>query len=394
MKLKHVRLTPVSIPRRTGVINLHVLVRLETENGAVGWGEISDLSHVPMYQYDFVDLERTLENLLAGKDPHNLLRLEDEMAKSFPEEGYKYSRSGAVRQGIELALLDLIARVDGVPVYQLLGGQLRDRIKVCYPIFAMRSASEVADNLERVAQAYAEGFDLIRVYVGANEEADTQFLRQFAEQFGDRVAIKSLDFSNAIHWRQALAAAERYADIVDFMLVESVSQHFDNDGLVEFRRRSRWPVSEHVQHLFHGWQLLSQGCVDILNISPYLLGGLRPCLRLVSLAEAARASVLIGTTQELGVGTAAVAHLGAAARVLDYPSDNTGPHLYTHDVVRQQVRYEGGFMFVPDGPGLGVEVDESRLADLAEQASWSFSGKNVIGLRDRIPDPVQPGDTQ
>jgi L-alanine-DL-glutamate epimerase-like enolase superfamily enzyme len=56
-------------------------------------------------------------------------------------------------------------------------------------------------------------------------------------------------------------------------------------------------VSEHVYHLFHGWQLLSRGCVDILNVSPYLLGGLRASLRLVTLAEAARVSVLLGTTQ-------------------------------------------------------------------------------------------------
>src|SRR5207244_5445914 len=95
----------------------------------------------------------------------------------------------------------------------------------------------------------------------------------------------------------------------------------------EFRRRSRWLVSEHANHLDHAWTLLHRGCVDILNVSPYVLGGLRASLRLIALAEAAHASVLLGTTQELDLGTAAVAHLGPVARVLEYPPDNTGPEL-------------------------------------------------------------------
>src|SRR5258708_21465497 len=115
------------------------------------------------------------------------------------------------------------------------------------------------------------------------------------------------------------------------MLVESVAPHHDLDGLVEYRRRSRWPVSEHVFHLYHGWQLLSRGCVDILNISPYLLGGVRASLRLSTLAEAARIGVLIGTTQELNLGTAAIAHLGAVARGLAYPSDSPRPPLDNPD---------------------------------------------------------------
>ena len=199
-----------------------------------------------------------------------------------------------------------------------------------------------------------------------------------------RVSIKSLDFSNSLDWRRAWAATERFADIVTFTLVESVVPYHDVDGLLEYRRRSRWPVSEHVYHLYHAWQLLSRGCIDILNVSPYLLGGLRASLRLVTLAEAARASVVIGTTQELSLGTAAIAHLGAAARVLDYPSDSTGPRLYTQEVVKTPVRYEAGFLLVPEGPGLGVEVDEALLDELTREAHWTF-GTNVNAAIDRLP---------
>jgi muconate cycloisomerase len=150
----------------------------------------------------------------------------------------------------------------------------------------------------------------------------------------------------------------------------------------EFRRRSRYPISEHVNHIHHAWHFIHYGCVDILNVSPYVLGGIRACLRVIALAEASRTSVLIGTTQELNLGTAAVAHLGAVARVLDYPSDNTGPELYTADVVKEPLRYEKGFLLVPDGPGLGVEVDEALLQQRATAVTSTF-GTDLVGLLDR-----------
>ena len=382
MKIQRVQLFPIATPRQTGIANQHVIVKVEAGASAVGWGEMSDLSHVPMYQFDLGELERMLNELLRGKDARNVVKIEDDLIRFFPDEGHMYSRSGLVRQGIDLALHDLIARYEGVPVYDLLGGKLRDRMRVCYPIFRMRSVEEVEPNLERVAEKLTQGFDLIRVYVGSNLAADLQFLRQFADRFGGKVEIKSLDFSNLLDWRRAIMALDRYKEVVDFMLVESPAPRNDIDGLAEFRRRCHRPVSEHVLHIHHGWQLLSNGCVDILNVSPYLLGGLQASLRLIALAEAARASVLIGTTQELNLGTAAVAHLAAAARILDYPGDNTGPHLYTNDVVKTPLRYEKSHLLVPETPGMGVEMDEAKLQAMTASVEWTF-GVDLAGILDR-----------
>jgi muconate cycloisomerase len=92
-----------------------------------------------MYQFDLSELEHMLNELLRGKDAHNLAKIEDDLIRFYPDEGHMYSRSGLVRQGIDLALHDLIGRAEGVPVYDLLGGKLRDRLRVCYPIFRMRS---------------------------------------------------------------------------------------------------------------------------------------------------------------------------------------------------------------------------------------------------------------
>jgi len=384
MQIQRVQLFPIATPRQTGIANQHVIVKLEAGDSHVGWGEMSDLSHVPMYQFDIGELERMLNELLRGRDARNMAQIEDDLIKFFPDEGHMYSRSGLVRQGIDLALHDLNARAHGMPVYELLGGKLRDRMRVCYPIFRMRSVDEVDPNLERVAAKLQEGFDLIRVYVGSNLEADELFLGKFTERFGGRVEIKSLDFSNLLDWRRAAMALERYDELCDYMLVESGAPRNDIDGLVQLRRRSRRPISEHVLHIHHGWQLLSAGAVDILNVSPYLLGGLRACERMIALAEAARASVLIGTTQELSLGTAAVAHLAAAARVLDYPGDSTGPQLYTDDAVKAPVQYANSHLLVPEDVGLGVEPDEAKLHEMTASAEWTF-GVDLAGVLDRTP---------
>jgi muconate cycloisomerase len=90
------------------------------------------------------------------------------------------------------------------------------------------------------------------------------------------------------------------------------------------------------------------------------------------------------TTQELNLGTAAVAHLAAAARVRDYPCDNTGPRLYIDDVVAAPVRYQAGYLHVPKGPGLGLEVDEARVEALSGAAQWTF-GVDLAGVLDRTP---------
>jgi galactarate dehydratase (D-threo-forming) len=386
VRIAHLQLHPVRITRETGVANEHVIVEIETDDGAVGWGEMSDLSHLPLYRFDVGQLQSALSEILVGADPRDLNRIERQLIGFYPDEGHMYSRSGLVRQGIELALHDCLGRADGIPVHALLGGALRDRIPVCYPIFRLRTTEQVPAALDRVDEKLGQGFDVIRFYVGVDHAADQAFLAGFADRFAGRVRIKSLDFSNLLGWREALQATEQLTASVDVMLVESVALRGDIEGLAEFRRRSRFPVSEHAHGQRHAWQLLHQGAVDVLNLSPYVLGGIRPTIRAAAMAEAAGASVLLGTTQELGLGTAAVAHVGAVLPALPYPSDNVGPRLYTADVATPPVEFTNGQLMVPAGPGLGPSVDPSLLERFRSTGDWSF-GLDLAGAVDRTLPP-------
>jgi muconate cycloisomerase len=386
MRLSRLELYPIVVARETGFANEHVIVRLDTDDGATGWGEMSDLSHLPMYRFDVDELARSLREVVLGLDPRDLNLIERRLLAFYPDEGHMYSRSGLVRQGLDLALHDLLGRVDGVPVHRLLGGAIRDRVPVCYPVFRLRSVEQVEAALERVQAKLDQGFATIRLYVGSEPAADEAFLIGFADRFASRIRIKSFDFSNLVGWRDALRLTERYAAIADVMMVESVALRGDLEGLREYRQRGRLPVSEHVHGARHGWELLHRGCVDILNISPYVLGGLRATLRMAAMAEAAGASVLLGTTQELNLGTAAVAHLGAVLPTLPYPADNAGPRLYVEDVVTDGVDYVDGDLCVPDGPGLGPVVVPERLEALRSDGRSTF-GSDLVGALDRTVGP-------
>ena len=102
----------------------------------------------------------------------------------------------------------------------------------------------------------------------------------------------------------------------------------------------------------------------------------------MALAESAHAGVLLGTTQELAIGTAAIAHLAASAQAVDWPGDSTGPLLYEDDVVEDGVTYQTGALTIPKGSGLGVTVSESRLEALATPLEQD-SASNLTALRDR-----------
>ena len=380
MRITDLRLSPVAVKRRTGFVSRHVIVELESDAGLVGLGEMSDLGHLPLYMPDLRDLSKNLRRLLVGRDPMQLNALEQLVLEMFPEAMFMYDMSAVIRCGIDVALHDLAAKRLGVPVSQLLGGAVRDRLRVCYPIFRHRSKAEVEHNVESVGERLAEGFDLIRLYAGLDLAADELFLESVREKHGKRVKIKSLDFSNLVPWRRAVEATRRLARF-DVELVESPAPRNDLEGLLEVRRRVDLPVSEHCYSFLQARLMLEKGCVDIFNVCTVFIGGIGPARRLAALAEAFGVHVLIGTTQELSIGTAAQAHFGASLPRLDHPGDPVGPRLYADDVVARRVDYAQGHLVVPQGPGLGIELDRAALARLAAPLEWGV--ESLPSIQDR-----------
>ncbi|MDC3416079.1 mandelate racemase/muconate lactonizing enzyme family protein [Aquibacillus salsiterrae] len=386
MKIVDLKLTVVGVPRHTGFVNKHVIIELFTDEGLIGIGEMSDFSHLPRYAVDVSDLTNVLRSILVGKDPFDISLINQELIGNFPEAMYYYEKGSFIRNGVDAALHDVCAKYLNISVSELLGGHVREKIKVCYPIFRHRFLSEVEGNLATVRKRFNQGFDVFRLYVGKNLDADEAFLDGVAKEFGSKVTIKSLDFSHLLDWKESLRAVKRLSNY-SFELIESPALANDFDGLREFRTRVDEPISEHVWSFRQQYEMIKRDSVDIFNISPIFIGGLTAAKKAASAAEVAGKSCLLGTTQELSIGTAAMAHLGSTLLNLNYTSDPTGPELYVSDIVKDKITYENGYLNVPSKgvKGLGVELDPDKIEKYrVDDLSW---GKvTVHQLQDRTSE--------
>ena len=359
MRIKDLHLYPVTTPRLYGEPSQHVLLRMEAEDGTTGWGEMSDVSHMPAMMPDTGDLELCLRRLLTGRDTMDINGLDDLMLANFPGTRF-YGKACLVRAAVSIAAHDLKAKLLGISVSDLLGGKRRSRIPICYPIFRMKSCADVADRVRLVREQYEAGFRAFRLYFGRDTDAEESLLETVCGEWGDRIKLTSLDGSGLFTVAAFLRVYRRLSRY-PFESVESPVDRDDIDAIAEVRSSIDHPVSEHVRSPEYAIRLIKQRAVDIFNISITVAGGINGMLRLFALAESANIECLIGTTQELTVATVAQAHVGAVAPRLDYASDPVGPCLYQADVTRERARFEDGDLVVPGGPGLGVDVDMDKV---------------------------------
>ncbi len=361
MKITAVDLTPVASRRETGSVSRHVVIRLNTDAGLIGLGEMSDVGDWGV-MYDLDDIKGAYESLLVGRDPLNWRPITI-AARS------RLRMGGAIRAGFEIALFDLIGKIYNQSVAGVFGGALRNKMRVCYPIFRNYSREDAEANIERVDRRMGEGQDLFRLYHGGVVEADEIFLDGVRSKWGDRFALKSLDFSGVHKWKRVVHAVETLTQYYTPIHLESVSDRKDLEGQYEVRKRIDLPISEHVSSINQAYEFARHRYVDIFNISLSGAGGFANALHIAQVADAAGLSVLVGTTQELSIGVAAQAMFGSVVENLDYPGDPTGALLYESDVVKERARYEKGWLIVPDGPGLGMELDEEKMAEISEPLS-------------------------
>ena len=370
MKIKNILLFPITTPREAGAPSQHIIVKLETDEGPIGFGEMPDFTHLPALMPDVVDLERTLSHLLIDCDPLEIAAVNERLKQYFPQGAF-WDKSSLVRCGVDLALYDLVGKVEQKPVYGLLGGKFRERIPVSYPIFRQKRREEIPENIARMHRLMGQGFSAFRYYFGANLDVDETFLSEVTEEFGDKVILASLDGSGLFEREGFLAAYKRLAQF-NFLLIESPVRRDDIEGLKQVKETIAHPVSEHIQSPANAKEFARVGAVDVFNISLAAAGGISEAEEVAKIARDSGIRILVGTTQETSIATAASAHFAASLPHLDYYSNPVGPILYTQDVTETPVHYEDSHLVVPQGPGLGVEVDEEKFEELKENLTARY----------------------
>lgn len=367
-------LYPIQTARISGDASQHVLIRLDTDSGIVGTGEYADITDLPLTMPDLDDLQKSLTNVLCGQNAMELGRLDYLLGNLFTGRGDTGIYTGSLRAGIEMALHDIAGKALGVPVYVLFGGPVRTEIKVCFPLFRNLNDTHIEQNLRIVDQLLGEGFDVFRLYIGGAPDMDELFLSSLRSNIGNRITMQAFDLSNHVYPADSIRLINRLRKYYEPQYVESVAPTYDHRGMAEVRAKLDLPVSEHVGDARHAIALWEAHAVDIINIANSAHGGMRESLKVFAVAEALGLRTILSTTQETSLGTAAEAHVGASVVNVHYPTVAIGPKLYTQDPARNKIQYDKGYMLVPDGPGLGIEIDWDRVKELHYQIGWREYG--------------------
>ena len=351
----------------------YLLYTLITEDGLTGIGEISDIEN-DWVTVSAEQLEEWFGDFLIGADLKDRAELTDRLKGSFPSEMKREQRM-MLSSSLEMALLDLEGRRKEKPVCELLGGRVRDSVNVSWVIY-IRSSEQMEDE---VKDKIAEGFTAFKMKVGEDIDEDLQRVNAFREIAGADAYLK-LDASG--EWEELEAIenvrqlAELGADAIETPIrqvsrnvakheAETINRSPDAaaQALGRVRAAVPIPVIEHVADFADDFaqSLIQHRSVDVFNIIPCQAGGLVRAGHLAQIAESAGIASLIGSTIELGPGTAAAIHLAAASESVTIASDLVGPGLLEGDVVKSPFQYTNGRIHVPHGAGLGIELDPDKL---------------------------------
>jgi muconate cycloisomerase len=245
------------------------------------------------------------------------------------------------------------------PVYNLLGGKVRERIPLSYSI-PFGSPEDMAG----LARERVEwGHRTIKVKVGSDDSRrDIAAVKLVRKAIGPEVKLR---VDGNMGWQTAKQAIRviRAMEEHDLELVEQPLPAQDLDGMAEIRRSIGVPLmaDESIRNPHSAMQVIRREAADIGNVYVTEAGGLLNASRIFAMFEAAGLPCMIGSMPEFGIGTAAQIHLGVAMTNLGPDSDACGVLYHQQDLLRTPLRIENGFSYAPEGPGLGVDIDNAIL---------------------------------
>lgn len=331
----------------------HVLVRMIDDEGRVGWGETTTF-HV-VYGYDQKSLYHVLTDYLIaavkGLDPHDMALLHQRMDQAIPF-------NLMAKCAIDLAAYDLVGQAEGIPIHKLVGGKRIDRVPVTEAVGIVSPEEAVARAKERVA----EGFGVIKVKIGMDPHQDLKRIEAVREALGDTVKLR-VDGNQGYDRATALWVLARMEPL-GLEWIEQPLPYWDLEGLATLASRLNTPIAvdESVYTPCDAHRVIAMAAADVVNIKIVKCGGIYRSQKIAALCEAAGVPCFLGGCIETTPGTAAQVHFYAATPNIISAAETGGSLYYVDDVVKQPMVMECGSVKLPEGSGLGVVVDEEKVA--------------------------------
>jgi L-alanine-DL-glutamate epimerase-like enolase superfamily enzyme len=328
------------------------LVRLVAQDGSIGLGNIDPS---PGYSLETIEqslaaLRERLAPLIIGRDAGNPHVITQAMDAALP--GYLDAKAA-----VEMACVDLLTRRLGIPVHQYLGGAITDRVSLNAWI-GILSPQDAADEARKW---FDRGFRSAKIKVGGGLQADCERVKAVREAVGPSMKLRA--DANAGYSVEDAIALGRLLEPFDMQLLEQPVAENDLTGMARVRQAIGIPVMADESITDHASliDVIRAGCADIVKLKVMKQGGLLTCRRMLETATAAGMKVVIGHGFGLGVNTVAEIMLASTSSNVLPGLECVGPLKTADDIVVGKLDMSSGQIDLPDGPGLGVELDDEKV---------------------------------
>ena len=361
-----------------------IFVKLLTDEGISGWGELISGTKTETV----VAGAREIGKKLVGRNPFEIEQLWQEMHRSFFRGG---PINGTVVSGLEMALWDIKGKALNIPAYELLGGAARKRIRV----YSWIGGDRPSDVAEQAQKRVDKGFSAIKMnatsemhYIDSytKVQAVVDRVASIRDQIGDKLEI-GIDFHGRIHRPMAKVLAKALEPYHPMFLEEVVLPE-NWESFKDISREVSVPLATG-ERLYTRWQfknLFRQGAVDIVQPDVAMCGGILETRKIAAMAEAF--DMACAPHAPYGpVSLAATLQVDACTPNVFIQEQSLGIHYNQGfdllDFVRNKeiFQYKNGYVDLPKGPGLGIDMDEDMIKEVAQQGLvWSNpSWKNYDG---------------
>lgn len=371
MQINSIEVIPVRLPLKS-VVTLSrgvsrtieegkqiILVKLTADDGTVGWGEAGPSRRwsAETTHSCYTTIKHYLAPIVVGRDPFDIAGLHEAMNTELApglDPGQPVAKAA-----IDLAVHDLICKHLGINLQSWIGAKGADRIELSYLVSAPGP-----DEISKVVQAgLDQGFRSFKVKVGHDPDGDIANMRTAMEVARDCVVWP--DANQGYTLDQALRAARGF-EALGVELFEQPIPMTDIYGMKKMLSATSMNISldEAAMGLPFVIELIRREAVEGLVIKVNKVGGIHYGRQLCDLAHNAGFKLIGSGLMDAPIGFAASVHLFAAYGI-DFPADLNGPQHIAEDYSAKPLPMDGQFALVPNEPGLGVTMDEDKIAEFA-----------------------------
>ncbi|MBK5568148.1 muconate/chloromuconate family cycloisomerase [Ensifer sp. SSB1] len=331
-----------------------MLVKVYCSDGTVGIGEGTTIGGLAYGGESPESMKLAIDTyfapLLIGEDATRVRALMARIGKAVKENRF-------AKSAVETALLDAHGKRLGLPISELLGGALRKRLPVAWTLASGDTAKDIAE-AEKMLDLRRHR--IFKLKIGAKPlKDDIAHVAAIKRALGDRGAVR-VDVNMAWSEFEAAYGMAALADAGCELVEQPVASTAALGRLVR-----RFPVALMADESLTGpesaFEIAKTKGADVFAVKIEQSGGLFNAQRVAAIADAAGIELYGGTMLEGGVGTVASAHVFSTLANLQWGTELFGPLLLTEEILATPLDYSDFELTVPDGPGLGIELDEDRL---------------------------------